>query len=266
MIPEISIVIPSYNRPQLLDRLLQSIKNQSFENYEVIVVDDHSSKWSEIHQVINGFKESIPGIKVFRNEANRGLSHSRNVGALNSRAEWVAFVDDDDEWMPRKLEKQRELIRGASEKIALIYTWSRVERNGEFLRVQESINEGDVLLPLLKENFIPASSVVVRKSALIEAGLFDEKFMSCEDWDMWVRLTALGYQVKVVKSHEMIYHKHAEWTMGESESAHIGYQQFYEKHLHLYRKVDPYFYYSFLIKKILKSFFFRWKRQANPNS
>ena len=266
MRPDISIVIPSYNRPHFLNRLLQSIEGQKFNRYEVIIVDDHSSNWFDIDRVISQYRGSIPAIKVLRNEVNRGAPFSRNVGIKNSRADWVALVDDDDEWMPHKLEKQFECIKQAAPELGLIYTWAQVEENGKLLRSEKPGYEGEILDELLKSNFIPSSSVVVRKDALIKAGLFDETFKSCQDWDMWVRLAALGYQVKAVKSPGIIFHKHTGHSIGSSELAHLGYEQFYRKHLSLYKRRDPYFYFSFLVKKKLKDFFFRNNKTAKPNS
>jgi len=121
-------------------------------------------------------------------------------------------------------------------------------------------------LKLLKSNFIPSSSVVARKSALIEAGLFDEEFKSCQDWDMWVRLADRGYQVKVVESPEVIFHKHQEKSIGSSKLAHLGYEQFYGKHSRLFWRNQPFFYFSFLVKKKLKKLFFKYRNTAKPNS
>lgn len=252
MRPKISVVIPSYNRPDFLNRLLQSIKKQTFRDFEVIIVDDCSPRKGEIKRVVESFRKEIPNLQLIQNEANRGAPYSRNVGITRSQAKWIALVDDDDEWMPEKLAKQVASIEQGSDKLGLIYTWAKVIEERKVIRFETSDFNGSVLTDLLKGNFIPSSSVLVKKKALVEAGLFDESFLSCQDWDMWVRVLDQGYLVDVVTSYEINFHKHTNGSIGLSETAIEGYRQFYQKHIRKYRAIDPYFYYTFRFKSWLR--------------
>lgn len=266
MNPKISIVIPSYNRPDFLQRLLRSIANQTFQEYEVIIVDDCSPKREEIIQVVDTFRKEIFSIQLVENVSNQGAPYSRNVGINLSQADWIALVDDDDEWMPEKLEKQYAIIANGPHDLGIVYTWADVIEDGKVIRREASEFRGKVLDQLLKSNFIPSSSVVAKKSALLEAGVFDEAFHSCQDWDMWVRILSKGYFVEVVKSSEIIFYKHGCGSIGLSETAIEGYRQFYRKHIHKYRAIDPYFYYTFRVKNWLRNFLRRNEKTAKENS
>lgn len=100
--PFVSIVIPTYNRARFLGRLVRSVLNQTYKNFEVIVADDAST--DDTAEIIKTFKDDR--IRYIRHESNAGAAAARNTGIKASRGEYVAFQDSDDEWLPEKLEKQ----------------------------------------------------------------------------------------------------------------------------------------------------------------
>lgn len=245
----VSIVIPTYERPDFLDRLLSSIAKQTFTDYEVIVVDDASKQKNEYQEVVSKYEN----VNYLRNDKNLGAPLCRNLGIQLAKADLVALVDDDDEWLPQKLEKQIEYLDQSSKNIGIVYTWAEARKEGRVLYRFQADWEGEVLPRLLMECFIPSSSVLVKKKALLQAGLFDPMMPSCQDWDMWTRILALGYDLGVVKSFETIYHKHDRKTIGGSVNAKKGYALFYDKHMPLYKKHWKLFYWKRRLKKILKS-------------
>lgn len=229
---KVSIVIPTYKRVDYLDRLLRSIEVQTFKDFEVIVVDDNSPNIIEYNPLIEKYKNIFKELRFITKKENRGAPHSRNIGIKEAKYDLIALVDDDDEWLPLKLEKQVEVFEKSNEKVGLVYTWTDVmNENREVVHNYRSELEGNLKKKILKECFIPSPSVMVRKKAIIEAGLFDESFPSCQDWDMWTRIIMKGYEVKVVKKMVTIYHKHNNGNIGLSKNANFGYKLFYKRNL-----------------------------------
>ena len=100
--PLVSCVLTTYNRSKILKRAITSVLNQTYTNIELIIIDDNSKdNTSDVVKIINNKR-----IKYIRNTSNKGLSYNRNLGASLSKGEFVAFIDDDDEWFPLKIEKQ----------------------------------------------------------------------------------------------------------------------------------------------------------------
>ncbi len=248
----VSIVIPTHERPDFLERLLRSIEKQTYRDFEVIVVDDCSKKKTEYQCVIESFQERFPRLIYVRNETNQGAPFSRNRGIRLAEGELIALVDDDDEWMPQKLEKQVDVFNGSDESLGLVYTWTKAMAKGKEVFSYQSQHEGNALSQLLRECFIPSPSVMVKRSALIEGGLFDEKMPSCQDWDMWTSILALGYTCGVVKSFQTIYHKHERATIGTSPSAYKGYELYYKKHLSLFRRHYKWMYFKLVARDFVR--------------
>ncbi|MGZ3790407.1 MAG: glycosyltransferase family 2 protein [Bacteriovorax sp.] len=227
---EVSIVIPTFNRSELLRNLLRSIKNQSFKNFEVIVVDDNSSDQSKYLEVINEFKRDL-NLQYLVNDKGRGAPYSRNRGINLAKANLIALVDDDDEWFPRKLEEQIKMFQESSAKVGLVYTWTKVvDSNRNPLRDQCDVFEGACKSEILDSCFISSPSVMLRKEALVSAGLFDESFPSCQDWDMWTRIIFKGYECRVCKDFLTYYYKHDGPSIGTSPRAKLGFKMYYGKH------------------------------------
>lgn len=232
-----SIVTPSYNRPDFLGRLLESICRQTIRDFEVFVIDDASSDQEAYERVVGHFSQAIP-LRYLRNEVTRGAQYSRNRGVAASTGKLIAFVDDDDEWMPQKLERQAALFSAASEKLGLVYTWADAMNEETVVSHQyRAIHQGNVLAALLEACFIPSPTVVVRRAAIEKLGGFDESLPSCQDWDMWTRIAEAGYDVDVVKDILALNHKHQRASIGTSRRSLEGFFRFYEKHTDLYKRL-----------------------------
>ena len=256
---KISIVISTYNRVSLLERLLLSIERQTFRDYEIIVVDDCSSDVEGYEKLIDSFRPKVPSLLYLRNDSNSGAPFSRNRGIMAAKYDYIALVDDDDEWLPEKLERQVEILAGSGEDAGIVYTWAdAVDEAGNVHYQYRSVIEGNAVKEILNTCFIPSPSVVAKKEALVKAGLFDRNLPSCQDWDMWVRILSSGYTCRVVKNVETIYHIHKGESIGGSAKALHGYSLFYRKHLFLashsgFLTIMRYLYrYGFIL---MKSFF-----------
>ena len=185
--PVVSIIVPSYNRGYCIAQCLRSALDQTFTDFEIIVVDDASS--DDTRAQVASISDSR--IHYLAHDSNRGGAVARNTGIRAAQGEFVAFLDSDDHWLPDKLEKQIAALRRLGPESGLSYTWlSCVDDAGtETLRVNPEI-EGECFDEMLVTNFIGTfSNIVVRKSLLVEVGALDESFRSCQDWDLFIRLT-----------------------------------------------------------------------------
>lgn len=184
----VSVIIPVYNRSQVVGRAIESVLSQSYKNFELIIVDDASS--DETVEVLRKFENKYPQIKLILKEKNEGVSAARNTAARLAIGEWLAFLDSDDEWLPKKLETQLQLY--AREERPLIHTEEIWIRNG--VRVnQRAIHKkggGDQFFRSLELCCISPSAAMIKKDLFWQLGGFDEYFEVCEDYDLWLRLTA----------------------------------------------------------------------------
>ena len=187
MTPIVSVIIPSYNRGYCIAACLRSVLAQSFGDFEIIVVDDASGDdtRAQVASVVD------PRIQYLVHDKNQGGAVARNTGIAIARGEFIAFLDSDDHWLPDKLEKQIVSLQRLGPTWGLSYTWlSCVDDNGkETLRINPDI-DGACFEEMMVSNFIGSfSNIVVRKSLLVEVGALDVAFRSCQDWDLFIRLT-----------------------------------------------------------------------------
>lgn len=200
--PKVSVVIPAYNAMNYLPATMGSLLNQTFEDFEVIVVNDGSSDETEewVSQIENS------KIKLISQE-NKGLAGARNTGIAHAKGEYIAFLDADDLWEPTKLEKQVTVLEENPE-VGLVYTWvALIDEQGEFTgRIFKNNAEGDVWNQLTERNIVECGSVaMVRRSCFETVGIFDRNLRSfVEDWDMWLRI-ASRYSFKLIKEPLVYY-------------------------------------------------------------
>jgi glycosyltransferase involved in cell wall biosynthesis len=180
--PLISVVIPTYNRLELLKQTVDSVRNQTFTHFEIIVVDDGSSdgtsEWLDQQEDL-----------IVIHQANSGIATSRNNGIARSRGKWVAFVDHDDLWDPGKLQVQADFILERPDH-ALVAV--RHVRLGSAYRSPKRPRwiKGDLLVEVYSKSFIHTSSVVIRKDALEEIGGFPSRYRFADEFHVWLELAA----------------------------------------------------------------------------
>lgn len=183
-----SVVLPTRDRWPLLSRALAAALGQLGVEVEVVVVDDGSS--DETPARLAAMED--PRVVVLRNEAGTGVARARNRGIEAAAGEWIAFLDDDDIWAPRKLRAQ--LDAAARTGAALVYgTTLAVDGRAKPLRLMPLPDPSGLRLELLRTNRVGGpSSVMVRASALRQTGGFDERLSALADWDLWLRLSRVA--------------------------------------------------------------------------
>ncbi|MDP9022181.1 MAG: glycosyltransferase [Actinomycetota bacterium] len=182
---DVSVVVPTRNRSQLLATTLRSVLRQRGVALELIVVDEASS--DDTAQVVAAFEDART--RVIHHAVARGPNAARNRGGFDARGEWVAFIDDDDLWAPDKLARQ---LRAADEAgRGWVYAGSvNVNEQLDVIHGVPPPSPAQVMAELPRHNAIPASAsnVIMRRSAFVAYSGFNENLRACEEWDLWLRL------------------------------------------------------------------------------
>jgi glycosyltransferase involved in cell wall biosynthesis len=192
MAPRVSVIIPTYNRADLVQQALASVKAQTYRDFEIVVVDDGGTDGT--FEVLSAWRE----IRVLRHAGRRGVSAARNTGIIAARGEWLAFLDSDDLWLPDKLARQISLLEGQPE-LLVCQTGETWVRRG--VRVNKPLSHrqvgGKIFLPSLARCMISPSAVILHRRLISDHGGFDETLPAAEDYDLWLRLT-WRYEVGLV--------------------------------------------------------------------
>ena len=177
--PLVSVVIATYKRALLVPCAIRSVLNQTYKNVEIIVVDDASPDNTE--ETVRNIGDSR--VRYLRHDKNRGLPAGRNTGIRASRGEYIAFLDDDDEWVESKVEKQLVAIQGYDAVLCgALINGTRIKCHNKHIVTQED---------LLKGNEFDPSSLMARATVFNEFQ-FDEELRQGEDWDAFIRLAERG--------------------------------------------------------------------------
>lgn len=203
--PAVSVIIPTYNRAHLLGRAIHSVLAQSLADFELIVVDDASE--DRTNAVVEGYRDHR--IRYLRHTENRGASAARNTGINAAQGEYICLLDSDDEWLETKLEEQMAMFEAVPTRVGVIYAgfsliWSET---GEVVSRRLPSARGNVFPRLLEGNILGSPTPMIRRRAFNEVGGFDEQLPSCQDWDMWIRLSKL-YQFDYVPQILASVHVH----------------------------------------------------------
>jgi len=188
--PAVTVIIPTFNRASIVGRAIQSVLGQTYQDWELIVVDDCSTDGTE--QAVRSFSDNR--IKYIRHDRNCRASAARNTGIRCAQGEYVAFLDDDDEWLPEKLQKELEVFRNSDPEVGLVYTgWIILDERGKVLKVRMETKSGWVYDALLDCNFIGSPSrVTVKKQVLDRVAGFDETFLNAEDYEFCLRVARVS--------------------------------------------------------------------------
>jgi glycosyltransferase involved in cell wall biosynthesis len=190
--PAISVIIPAFNRAWCLGETLHSVLDQTFKNFEVIVVDDGSTDGTP------ALLRQFPQVQVHRWEDNRGVSAARNRGIEMARGKWICFLDSDDRWAENKLQVQVDWMQAHPECPAC-YTDEIWIRNGVRVNPKNKHRKysGNIFRQCLPLCIISPSSIMMRAWVLETIGVFDTDLSACEDYDLWLRL-ASRYPVEFI--------------------------------------------------------------------
>lgn len=182
---DISVIIPSYNRADLLERTLNSVLKQTLQPSEIIVVDDGSTDHTAA-LITDEFSHVI-----LLQQDNLGVSRARNKGIASAHGEWLAFLDSDDEWLPNKLERQQQALMADSSHLICHCdeVWIRKGRRVNPMN-KHAKHGGEIFHYCLPRCVISPSAVLIHGSVFTRIGGFDEHLPACEDYDLWLRICA----------------------------------------------------------------------------
>ncbi len=181
----ISVIIPTFNRSSFLTRSINSVLNQTYNNFKLIVVDDGSV--DNTSDLINSNYKNI----IYLHQNNKGVSSARNLGINTTKSEWIAFLDSDDEWHPKKLELQvKELKKNPS--YFICHTNEKWIKNGKHLNQKNKHQKygGWIFDKCLSLCCVSPSSIIIHNTVFKNCGIFDESFPVCEDYELWLRISS----------------------------------------------------------------------------
>lgn len=183
----VSVVIPTHNRPELLKRALSSVYAQTYTDFEVIVVDDGDKP--RAYDVLGKYL-SRQNFAYLETEKDTGGSATRNVGIKHAKGEYIAFLDDDDEWLPKKLEMQVPLLKETSSKVGFVFcAINNIHRDGKIETTPVNPDTRDYsTIALIRFNGFMTSGLVVRRAVFDEVGMFDESLPSHQEADLILRI------------------------------------------------------------------------------
>ncbi len=184
--PKVSVIIPTYNRPEFLKKALVSVLNQSYQDFEVIVVDDGTDKRAD--KIINEIGDRR--IIYIQHEVSRGGGAARNTGIRSSLGQFIAFLDDDDEWLPNKLSTQMDVFENTLPEVG--FCFCAVKNITNFGQDRNHVPEGvgdyyNLALSSFKK-FLTVT-LIIKKDVFDAVGLFDEAFPSHQESELMIRIT-----------------------------------------------------------------------------
>jgi glycosyltransferase involved in cell wall biosynthesis len=185
--PTVSVIIPTYNRANLINKAIQSVLDQTYTDFEIIVVDDGSTDNTE--NVVKGFQDER--IRYMYHKKNMGVSSARNTGIISAKGVFISFQDSDDVWLPKKLEKEIKIFESSIPKVGVVYSrLCRISNNEKtlFPLPEHKIREGTIHNQLVKGNFVHGLTLI-RKSCFEKVGTFDEQLPALEDWEIYLRIS-----------------------------------------------------------------------------
>jgi glycosyltransferase involved in cell wall biosynthesis len=228
--PTVSVIIPTYNRENLIVRAIYSVLKQTYQDFEIIVVDDGSTDHTE--DVIRQLQNKEKRIIYIKNKKNKGAATARNTGISEAKGKYVAFQDSDDEWLSGKLEKQMKMFKKAPLEIGVIYTgfWRIEGDKKEYIPSDKIIKkEGDIHIELLKGNFVTTQSIVVRKECFGKVGMFEEDLPRLQDWELVLRLSKY-YHFKCIDEPLLVSHHTPDSISANDEALIKAYELIINKH------------------------------------
>lgn len=222
----ISVVIPTYNRSHTIMRAINSVLSQTYPAFEIIVVDDGSTDGTKELLQAHGFcKKGTKELeKKYLIQENGGVSSARNLGIKNAKGDFIAFLDSDDAWSEKKLERQLVVLKQNLFKQRIIHTDEIWIRNGVRVNQHKKHEKpgGNIFEKCLALCCISPSSAMLHRSLFNEYGYFDETMPACEDYDMWLRLAAFETVLFVPEFLTIKYGGHSD----QLSRAHWGMDRF----------------------------------------
>jgi glycosyltransferase involved in cell wall biosynthesis len=216
--PTVSVIIPTYNYGRFIDESLKSVFDQTFQDFEIIVIDDGSS--DDTAQRLESYGSRI---RYFRQQ-QKGPAAARNLGIRESKGEYIAFLDADDLWYPTKLEKQLKLF-GTNPRLGMVLTDNSLfDDNGiykDYVNKKGYLFTGDVVSNIFLRSGVVTPTVMVRRRVFEKVGMFEENLYIAEDDNMWIRI-AIEYEVDIVDESLAQIRDHRFRTMRVSDKLDLS--------------------------------------------
>jgi len=226
----ISIIMPTFNRKQYIKKAIQSVLNQSFKDFELIIVNDGGSR--ECEEIINLFKsEKIRYLYI----EHGGLSHALNQGILSSRSKYIAYLDDDDRYFSEHLQILVNALESSTYSGVYSDGYRIVKKyiNGKWERISKNVDMSYDYNPALftKQNYIPILNVMHRRDCFERIGLFEEDFPNVMDWDLWYKISRF-YDFKHINkiTSEFEYKMNSDSSLSGRKLDHLFYSILLSKH------------------------------------
>lgn len=248
---KVSVIVPSFNRENTIERCLESVLNQTFMPFEIVVVDDCST--DRTIDIIKHLDTSL--IKIIKLEKNSGAQVARNVGIKAAKGDWIAFLDSDDEWLPFKLEKQIDILKLHNfDKNIVIHGDCYKMDISKGLKTKWALhfcNGASIYEELLSHPGPMFQALLVSKIALHQIGYLDEKVPSYQEWDTSISLSKICEFIHI-RTPLFIYHFHDEETISKNPTRDInGYTYIIEKYKN---DISPQIYYQHIRTIIQKAY------------
>jgi glycosyltransferase involved in cell wall biosynthesis len=216
-LPLVSVIIPTYRRSEFLVRAIRSVVNQTYKNIEIIVVDDNDAEDSFHLDTKQKMEEFAHRVHYIKHDENKGVVQARNTGILEAKGEYIAFLDDDDEWLVHKIELQVDLLNALPDDYGLVYCGYKVISEGDFEQIIKPKFRGD-LSQVLGLNHIGSPSLVLCKKEYVKlVGGFDDRIVYREDLDFFYKLSRIC-QFDFVKAPLVNYYLH---EGSKSKNSHL---------------------------------------------
>ena len=232
--PTVSVIIPTYNRAHMVARAIQSVLSQTYQDFEIIVVDDAST--DNTQEVVKEFMFRDKRVRYIKHEKNKGGSAARNTGIKNAQGEYIGFLDSDDEWLPTKLEKQIELFRKRCNSVGAVYCLQYMMDDSigriKLDKIYDSVRRGNVYRQALSGFYggVGSPRTMLLRECFQKSGMFDESLPSLQDVDLGIRV-AEHYNFELIDEPLVICHvEHGEPRISNDFNAKMrGLELFFEK-------------------------------------
>lgn len=231
--PKVSVILPTYNRAHLVGRAIRSVLDQTYRDFELIVVDDSTDNTDE---VVKSFND--PRIRYIRELKRGSAAAARNIGIKAAQGEYIAFQDSDDEWLPEKLEIQTQVLSNGSSEVGVVYTdmWRINEGRKMYWHSPSNMPEDGIIYKraLQRVFLIGIQTALIKKTCLNKSDVFDESLRCLEDFEFFVRLSKYCYfyhvNMPLVKYYATIN------SVSTNDEAHVlAYESIFKKY---HREMD----------------------------
>jgi len=226
-VPIVTVIIPTYNRRQYLSRAIESVLEQTFRDYELLIIDDASK--DDTRALVSEYTDSR--IQYFRHETNRGAPAARNTGLRHAKGEFIAFLDSDNEWLPQRLEKQIALFSAVNASVGVVYANNLVvdEVNNSTTEWAFGLR-GNLYGEFLQRPFMDFITPLIRRECFDKIGFMDEKVPSYQEWDTFLRISRY-YEFDYVPEILAHYYIHKENRISKGPLSEArGYEYILDKH------------------------------------